>query len=250
MSKAKKRRIHKKTSRKKVHKPIQIQKIPIEKVSIWKKIWTVIKKGWVIVVIIGVVLGLVISSIALKDQIHKWITPQQKLYEEENFIKGIIIPNYTDSYPDLNIFYGSFTISYSIEKFKQGINITPDLIKCAGEPPGNIGLKIIDGKLFVSTEILDLDDKLVGVIDYNKWSLFKPNLLTYHETDNSLEVIDRYNNVVLSILFISPNTISLQGYFMEKKEIIVLSHAMNCFPKNDIESAKEAIRTIKRINPF
>jgi len=249
MSKAKKRRIHKKTSRKKVHKPIQIQKNPIEKVSIWKKLWTVIKKGWVIVGIIGVVLGLVISSIALKDQIHKWITPQQKLYEEETFLRGIIIPNYSENDKDIKTFYGTNSSTQPIEKFKQGIDISPDPI-ASPDDAGTIRLRIINDKLFVSTEIRDLSDELVGVIDYNKWSLFKPNLLTYHETDNSLEVIDRYNNVVFSILFTAPNTISLQGYFMEKNRIVVIGTGLSSFPKSNIDLAKEAIRTIKRINPL
>src|SRR6185312_7404784 len=235
MSKAKKRRIYKKTKKTPIKESIQNQKIPIEKVPMWRKIWTVNKK---VFRIIGIFVTAIVTFIAFKEAIHKWITPQQKLYEEEKFIKGILVPKYIESYKDLNLFYGSFTVSYPIQEFKNGINITPDLIKCGGEPMGNIELIIADNKLFVSIEIHDLKDELVGVIDYNKWSLFKPNLLTYHETDGSLEVIDRYNNVVLSILFIAPNTISLQGYFMEKNVIVVVAHSTVCFRKKDIELAK------------
>ena len=91
-------------------------------------------------------------------------------------------------------------------------------------PSGSIRLRIINDKLFVSTEIRDLGDELVGVINYNKWSLFKPNLLTYPDTDSSVEVIDRYNNVVFSILFTAPNSLTIQGYFMKKDRIIVINN--------------------------
>ena len=94
----------------------------IKKVSIGNKIWTVIKKGWVIVVIIVTVF----AFIALKDQIHRLFTPQQKLYEEETFLRGILISNFTENDKNIKIFFGTNLSIESIEKFKQGFNISID----------------------------------------------------------------------------------------------------------------------------
>lgn len=187
-----------------------------------------------------------------KDKVHELITPSSKLFEEENFIKGIFIPDRVlETDKDLSVFYGSVGITYPIGKYKQGVDVTPSLIGCEGQPLSDIKLKIINNRLYVSIEINDLESgEIVGIIDYNHWSLYKKNVLRYHDEDNYLEVIDKYNNVVFSIFFFNSHTIRIQGYFLRRGAITVVSDGVTCLGDSDKKEAMQAIKRIKKIYPY
>lgn len=178
-----------------------------------------------------------------KDKIHEIATPKSVLFEEDNFIKGILIPKYIlESNADIDVYFGSVGMSYPIGKYKQGVDVTPSLIRYTdGQNIADIKLKIMNNKLYVSTEINDIETgEIIGIINYNKWNLYKKNVLTYHDDNNSLEVIDKYNNVVFSIFFYKPNTIVIQGYFFVKGGITVVGEGIEPFKINQKEDAIQA----------
>jgi hypothetical protein len=185
-----------------------------------------------------------------KDKIHEWTTPKNKLYEEENAISGILIPEYISrSLKYLNIGYGSFIVGYQLDSLKVGVNFSPNLLLCNGEPIPGINFMLLNNRIYVSTDIRDLKTgELVGSIDYNHWSLIKHKFITYSDSDTSLEVIDNYKNVAFSLVYSQPNTINLQGYFVLDSTITIISNGLICFHKNDVEIALERIKQIKRLN--
>lgn len=212
-----------------------------------------IKSTYFTIVAIITIISIPTYFFWFKDKVHEFITPTSKLFDEENFIKGILIPNRVlETDKDLTVMYGSVGMAYPIGKYKQGIDVTPSLIEYAGgQPLSDIRLKIIDNRLYVSIEINDLESgEIVGIIDYNHWSLYKKNVLRYHDEGNYLEVIDKYNNVVFSIFFYNSHTIRIQGYFLRKGGITVVGDEIKPFGDSDKKEAMQAIKQIKKIYPY
>lgn len=77
--------------------------------------------------------------------------------------------------------------------------------------------------LFLSTSFKDIqNNEIVGTISENHWSLFKPNLLNYQNTDSGLVVIDRGGNIIFKINFGLLNILNVDGYFVGIKNVAVL----------------------------
>jgi len=74
----------------------------------------------------------------------------------------------------------------------------------------------------VSVKFFDLEkDEFIGSIAYNHWNLFTPNLLDFHNDDERLEVKDKQNNIVFSIIYEGVG-VWISGYFIDSKSIIVM----------------------------
>lgn len=140
--------------------------------------------------------------------------------------------------------------------------------------PNKIILGLHDNRLYVSVEFKDLKkEETIGNIEFNHWKLYKPNLFDFHNTDSTLQVIDKQNNVVFSVRYVSAgNCVLINGYLIGDESVYVMPRDMTltsesqiydtsarifssdtcvCIYKSDgdwKQKAQKAISKIKRIN--
>lgn len=89
--------------------------------------------------------------------------------------------------------------------------------------------EIIDRKLYLSFTLRDLqNDKVVGIMERNHWTLYNENwLLTKENEDHTkLEIVDNQGYIILSIEYENQNgspIIKIRGYFLSAKGILIIS---------------------------
>lgn len=71
-------------------------------------------------------------------------------------------------------------------------------------------------KLFLSATVRDSSDEIIASINHNEWQVNSSNTFDKNFDDNALEVIDKYNNVVLQADNFN-NKVYLSGIFYSKK---------------------------------
>jgi hypothetical protein len=126
----------------------------------------------------------------------------------------------------------------------------------------NIILGAKDDRLYISVEMSDLQrQEHIGIINFNHWVLYMPNLLNYQDDDYRLEVRDKQNNIVLAVKYNQdPDNpeVTLAGYFISPQKILILPNdrsAIRDFTYGAIEGDKwkqiclERIKRIKTIFP-
>jgi hypothetical protein len=206
------------------------------------------KKWYAIIGVIFTILGWV----AFKDTISDWFQSDHTKYKNENFIPGFLIPHSSDS--DTLIFQvGTTPLKLAIGDLRwHEIKGFGGILNCVLDAPfENFSMKLEDKKLYFSLKIVDIEkEEVIGIMDYNHWSLFKPNLLDYYNDDNTLEVLDRQGNVAFSIQLIGLNIIKLRGYFISQKNISIVAddRMLLCVPKDSVNDKKAAIKIIKSIS--
>lgn len=219
--------------------------------TVWSKSLSFLKKGYVI----GGVIFTILGWIAFKDQFHKWFSSERTLFEEEKFIRGILIPDrYFSETKSLKIKMGTLDFQRDISEFKEGVEFSQGTFGCAdsGEDPLNMRFIIINDRLHISTTLIDYpNEEAVGVLERNRWKLAKSNLFTYKDTDQFLEVIDRQGNVLFSLRFEAPNTLIYRGYVVGTKFISVATqnNYAACYPKDDPVKMMKIKELIKSISP-
>lgn len=217
---------------------------PITKLTPWGKIKKYSKQLYTILVVIGTFIGWYF----LKDSFHKDFASEHTKFQEEKFIKGILIPDkiiYADK--SIDIAFGSVTFTQDIEELSKGFELY-DKLKCLWEhKPVKFWLSLVNNRISVTATFKDIQKgEIVGILENNHWSLVKANLFNYWDTDTFLEVLDNAGNVIFSLQFIEPRTIKVRGYFMgDNNNVAVISEAY--YPCNAINSPDDKAFVMKKI---
>ncbi len=84
--------------------------------------------------------------------------------------------------------------------------------------------KIIDGKLSISTTIVDKSNKIIAQIVDNQWRVNPNNSFQRNYDDNAVEVIDEQGDVALSVELTNADTVQIQGIFnSQTKDALVIA---------------------------
>lgn len=205
-----------------------------------------------ILTIIGLLSGLVTIYLA-KYPIKKEFQNQYKNYRDENIITGILIPGKLHPNSIIYINFGESQDNFRVSKLQDGVEFNSNLIACGNIDAFRMKFKLENDRLFVSTSFIDvLHEELVGVIEYNKWKLFKGQFIDFYNDDKTLEVRDKQGLVIFSLQFKFPNTILLRGYFINDVFTTVISdYVFPCIYKYDGWKSVviEEARKIRSVDP-
>jgi hypothetical protein len=87
-------------------------------------------------------------------------------------------------------------------------------------PP--VFLKLVDGRILISTEIFDLENKIVAKIENNDWKV--PNNSMQINYDNiAFEVLDEYDLPRIQIEFVDSKTIFIGGLIYYQDNLLVIT---------------------------
>jgi len=137
-------------------------------------------------------------------------------------IKGIWLKgvNKTDV---VFVFISGYLFTCFKEDLEQGIDIfNPAFKDCIAT---HLYLALKGERLFVSVEFKDLlKEETIGVIEYNHWRLYVPNMFDFKNDDERLEVLDKQHNIVFSIVQAPKDELGvfISGYFIGPKSIVVM----------------------------
>lgn len=166
-------------------------------------------------------------------------------------VKGILLG---DQNGDIIFDYGSNNVVVPRRLLDTGFNVSR---QAGGGCSGiDVILGIKDNRLYVSTIFNSiLNSETIGIIEFNRWKLFRPNVLDWKNDDERLEVRDRQNNIVFTIKYVGGNHVTIRGYFIGPKGVSVVNNGddaedrgNNCFPygtPNWKEAATQRISMIK-----
>ncbi len=93
---------------------------------------------------------------------------------------------------------GGLRCSFKKSQFVNGVLAGSCLSIENSEP---VKIKYTNGKLLISTKIFDRDQKIVCEIQDNEWTINPNNFYKRNYIDEAIEIIDQYDNVVLSPVF-------------------------------------------------
>lgn len=83
-----------------------------------------------------------------------------------------------------------------------------------------------EGRLLVSSEMYDHEKKLIGLISENKFLLNTDCQFTWNMDDTAFEVVGSDFKPVLSLEYIEPDTLSIQGIFYDDDKFVVLGRGL------------------------
>lgn len=190
--------------------------------------WTGTKKLYAI----GTVVFGIIGWFALRDNIHKWTTSDHDLFIEETTIPYLLIPDelLRNNGKICFAFGNAISVCNTVDAFRTSFYTLPSsaIINCGSAMyPIQVGFKVDGNKLYVITDIKDLDnDQSIIKIDSNKCSLYRKNLKDYHPDENNhrfIEVVDNAGDTAFSIGFKKSNMIYIKGYFVGIDEATVVT---------------------------
>lgn len=138
-------------------------------------------------------------------------------------IRGILVHNYKQK-KHLRIIFGDTVYYADAKKLQTGITISAG--GACGEHAIRLGL--YNDRIYISTEFKDLmNGNFVGEINYNKWKLFKENFLDYDNSDESLVVFDKRNNIIFDMICFDQIDddiiLAIRGYFMSPFGVMVVN---------------------------
>jgi hypothetical protein len=154
-------------------------------------------------------------------------------------VKGIIVPDLKPG-GQVYLLVGRMMYIISAEYFYKGIAIVNPFNNC-----GYIKLELAarEDRLFISTEFRDLEkEEIMGIIEFNRWKLFKENILTFNNDDDRLEVRDKQNRIAFSIKFGETfrQIVVINGYLIGDSSAMVMRadpgdppDTIVCFQKAD-----------------
>lgn len=173
--------------------------------------------------IIGVLTTLLTIYLA-KDPIKKILQSQYENYRDDNIISGILIPGNLPPNSVIYINFGKSQDNFRVSSLRDGVEFNSELIACGKRNAFRMKFKLENNRIYVSTSFIDvLHEELVGVIEYNQWKLYKGQFIDFYNDDKTLEVRDKQGLVMFSLQFKFPNTILLQGYFINETFTTVIS---------------------------
>ncbi len=217
--------------------------------SLWKKF-----KGYLKVVreaLAGI--SLILGLFFFKDPIRELFMTKREVFINKNYVKGIFIPDVISSNPNsfITVNLGGTLSSNPLNFYEQGHELSGIGMEFGenGEIPFGLKLRIDNKRLYCYAIFKDIQkEEVVGIIDFKYWSLLKSNILDFRDTDQSLEVIDKYGNIVFNIIYQFPNTLIIQGYFISNNSIFVISaNSIQSFEKTNKQGALDAIKSIAPI---
>lgn len=233
--------------------------IPVEKKkNVFLKFWNQVTFAWKIAGVIFILASALATYFSIGDH---YKTPHEK-YVDENLPQGDfetskikngqiapyttldIPPNF--KIPKIHIGPSIGGIYVDTVKHKQGlyISINQTLYHCpiSGLEKGinlfansfnnctgsSLSICLKNDRLFVSTEFKDIEtEQIIGVVEYNHWTLYKPNFFNYLPGKNGLEVIDRYHHIVFSVQFFDEgNIVFISGYFISLDNIMIVRNPL------------------------
>lgn len=177
-------------------------------------------------------------------------------------INGILIKQFRDTnFVKLGWIFvqvGRYFYTCSPIDFLKGIDIfNPTLSGCTD---AHLLLGVKNDRLYVSAEFKDLqNEQTIGFIQFNHWSLYKPNLLDFDNDDKRLEVKDKQHNIVFSISYesigVTPSpVVHISGYFISPTSILILGNVgkefkdeNECISKTDSTWKQRALTEISTI---
>jgi hypothetical protein len=137
------------------------------------------------------------------------------------FIHGILVKD-LDKRNTLSFIVGGKTLKCNVDDLHHGIRLL-----CPGQQDFFCHLTIVskNNRIYVSTAFNDLrKEENIGTIEFNRWRLYKPNLLLWKDDDYKLEVRDKQNLIVFSMSYMQGSDfVSINGYFIDPYSIWVLS---------------------------
>jgi len=163
--------------------------------------------------------GLILIANYAKDYFTKEKARKEKeAAQRENAMQGEIVAPESKPAPHsqaaqlpeemVELKIGGMTCAFKKSQFEAGVE-TPKCLQVGNTVPVIIKLK--GGKLFISTKIFDKAGKMVCEIDDNEWTVNKNNFYKRNYDSTAVEVIDQYDNIVLSAEVKNKNSIHVYG---------------------------------------
>ncbi len=196
-----------------------------------------------------VVLATLITVWGGKAIYHQITTSKEQLYKETNYLSGIHIPDHIlKSYSGILFGYDGYAKKIDFDQINNNKEFRASNFLINDSSLLNLYATLIDDKLYFSTTFYDLDGFYVGKMDYNSWEV-KGNKVSYYPSDNEdyLEIRDDRDYIIFQMEYIYPNNIRFQGYYLDSKNITVVSDmGIDIFPRNK-EGKFQAEDVLKKI---
>jgi len=204
-----------------------------KKAGIVQKAKLFFKTIYGVITIIGVIGAFILLLIDTPNKLKGLFSTPQQQWEDQAFFRGILLPPYSSDgsstvKPVIKIKIGTYIYRIFPNHFQEGVPFSIPGFQMNANTSlfSDLTLKIKSGRLYISTTMRYIANReVVGKMVFNKWTLFKSNILTFYPADDGkgLEVVDKQGNVVLSLFYIDSNTISLQGYFLGDEWIGIIA---------------------------
>lgn len=146
---------------------------------------------------------------------------QHEKFIDDQYIKGMLIPD------EVQIRYNNIFLQFgtrgrtgyevSLQALRNGLTISPNYIDCIDkfgnhENAVQISVQLINNRLSISSTFYNFKtDNFVAKIDKNRLIGLNREIVDFSDNDKFFEVIYNGNNVILSLQFENPNTISILG---------------------------------------
>lgn len=182
-----------------------------------------------IIILVLTIAGYSNDVAGVKTLITNFFTPKEKRWFDDQHVQGILLPPEVVAGRDLILNTGSKQ-QLLLEQLRNPDGLDPDaskgmapngIIMPGGGPVMGLRLKLVENTLYVSTTFRDIDEKIVGKMEFNKWAFRSQFISNYHDGDNNLEVLDTYGNVLFNLRFEYPNNLIINGYFVSDKAVSV-----------------------------
>lgn len=221
---------------------------------IGKFIWKCFKKLWGYAVLASAAITFYFNYNKVSDET---LSSHDK-YIKENYVHGLLMPDVIeDPNAFINIKFGTFNKYFSIAELHNGVEYKDKTIGIINknretEYPFEMKFLLKNQRIYIDANFIDIGHRQdVGKINYFTWSLFKPNLIDWHETKVSLEVQDKSGYLVFNMKYIGSSTIQIKGYWVGKETIYVINEqGLLTYPFTDYEEAISSIEMLKPDAPF
>jgi len=255
--------------------PKENKVLPKSSLSGIKAVLTKIKKGWLIFWLILGGLITVSTGIRNWPDVKAFFSSPKQNFDKKQFSEGNLNGTLVDDsipwnvetpmifnsnpinsgYPKINgIYIPKFNDPSFLKKGKVSIKIGSRIIlcpakvllypqnllnfaykQCAIGPLLTFGVK--DSRMYVAAEFKDLqNEQTIGIIEYNHWKLCNKNLLTFSDSDSTLEVRDNQNYVAFSIKYFTHGDwppdragVEICGYLMDPTSILIMGSQLEVF---------------------
>ena len=173
--------------------------------------------------------GLILIANYAKDYFTKEKDRKEKeALQRKDALEGEIVAAGNDSEPQtqsiddfIELKIGGMNCMFKKSQFELGIE-TPACLKIGNTVPVIVKLK--GNKLFISTKIFDKEGKIICEIFENEWTVNKNNFYKRNYDSTAIEVIDQYDNVVLSAEVVNKNSIHVYGIFNAVGQAFIFAH--------------------------
>lgn len=139
-------------------------------------------------------------------------------------ISGISIKDFSERKYIIMVI-GGLHFKCPTEDLLKGIRPYEATFKPCGGATLDVGVK--DNRLYVSLRFRSFPDgALIGNMEFNHWTLFRKNLISYKADDERLEVKDNQGYIVLSVRYLvdsgNEGIVAISGYLFEKPNLVIL----------------------------